>query len=318
MRITLISFIKTLICASILTGVLFNSSSADEVGRSVAKDADRYIGNPYVFGGNSFSKGIDCSAFVKGLYKRKGYCLPRRAEWQVVDTVGCPTYHNYNEIRVGDTLYFAKNKGKGEIHHTAIVSDFSKGGIPIITHAKGKKFGIVKEAISKRYISEIVAIKRFSECASLLKGRADEREVASTILLIAKKYHLNAKELYATIEKISNLTPLILHLTTSKENTEALLASKEEGVEVMVDYSGDGLILKIESLAQAQYIAKNFYKSGFPFRAGITLVDSSLFSSKNITSIFYPLVNMEKNIQKIKSCFSTYGRADIRALCIKY
>ncbi len=39
--------------------------------------AKQFIGNPYVYGGTSLTRGTDCSGFVKGVYRHFGVSLPR-------------------------------------------------------------------------------------------------------------------------------------------------------------------------------------------------------------------------------------------------
>ena len=44
---------------------------------AVVAYAKQFIGNPYVYGGTSLTRGTDCSGFVKGVYKNFGVTLPR-------------------------------------------------------------------------------------------------------------------------------------------------------------------------------------------------------------------------------------------------
>jgi len=47
----------------------------------LTQTALRYLGVPYVFGGESFS-GVDCSGFVQAVFHRNGIELPRTADAQ--------------------------------------------------------------------------------------------------------------------------------------------------------------------------------------------------------------------------------------------
>lgn len=130
----------------------------NSIAQHVASHADRYIGKPYVLGGNSFQKGVDCSSFVQLLYAQYGIHLPRTAKGQALATAYA-TIKQLQNVQIGDALYF-KNR-HGHIHHVAIVTDFDKRHRPIITHAKGEKYGVIKETMSDKYISEFIAAKRF-------------------------------------------------------------------------------------------------------------------------------------------------------------
>ena len=45
-------------------------------GQAVADYAVQFVGNPYVWGGESLTKGADCSGFVKAVYAQFGISLP--------------------------------------------------------------------------------------------------------------------------------------------------------------------------------------------------------------------------------------------------
>jgi len=133
-------------------------------GKSIAKSANKHIGVPYVWGGNSLTKGLDCSAFVKILVKQHtSLNLPRTAKNQALKTKKCSSITSFSSLKKGDAIYF-KNK-KGHVHHVALITGFDVDGYPFITHAKGKKFGVVREKISKKYVDEFFIGKRFSSCS---------------------------------------------------------------------------------------------------------------------------------------------------------
>jgi len=45
--------------------------------KAVVDEAKQYLGLPYVWGGTSKAKGVDCSGLVQSVYKTLGYDLPR-------------------------------------------------------------------------------------------------------------------------------------------------------------------------------------------------------------------------------------------------
>ncbi len=54
----------------------------EEMGRKVAEYALNFVGNPYVWGGESLENGADCSGFTLAVYKHFGISLPHNANTQ--------------------------------------------------------------------------------------------------------------------------------------------------------------------------------------------------------------------------------------------
>ena len=82
--------------------------------QSLFREAYRYLGVPYHFGGNSAS-GIDCSAFVKNVFQACGYSLPRHSSDQTAYGLAIPK----EQLGPGDRLYFG-NASTRNITHTGI------------------------------------------------------------------------------------------------------------------------------------------------------------------------------------------------------
>ncbi len=78
----------------------------------VLQEAFRYVGVPYVWGGND-ERGVDCSGLVKNCFTAVGVGLPRRASHQARIGQDVP----FNELQPGDRLYFSVSK---EFDHTGI------------------------------------------------------------------------------------------------------------------------------------------------------------------------------------------------------
>lgn len=110
--------------------------------------------HPYVWGGttlctNNSSKnngyrgcGIDCSGFVQAVYQHFGYkCVSRTTYTQTAD-LGTNKLNDINALQPGDLIYFYNSSGP---HHVALYI-----GNDEIVHAKGKKWGIVREKLSSR------------------------------------------------------------------------------------------------------------------------------------------------------------------------
>jgi len=122
---------------------------AGTIGAAVIREAYRYLGVRYSWGGNG-PRGIDCSGLVKNCFARLGYQLPRTASQQVL--VGTPVA--FSDLRPGDRLYFAV-KGK-RIDHTGIY--ITKG---YFIHAAMSRGEVGVDHLSKPlYTRSLVAARR--------------------------------------------------------------------------------------------------------------------------------------------------------------
>ncbi|MBP5266755.1 MAG: C40 family peptidase [Lachnospiraceae bacterium] len=79
-------------------------------GSSVVAYANQFVGNPYVWGGNSLTNGCDCSGFVQQVYKNFGISLGGgRATSVSLRSVGQPVSYEY--IQPGDIVCYAGHVG---------------------------------------------------------------------------------------------------------------------------------------------------------------------------------------------------------------
>ena len=104
-------------------------------GASVVAYAKQFIGNPYVYGGNSLTNGIDCSGFTQQIFGHFGYSLPRTSGAQASSGVGI----NYSEHRAGDLIVYPGHvailTGDGGIVHASNSAPYPKGGIKYTANA---------------------------------------------------------------------------------------------------------------------------------------------------------------------------------------
>ena len=110
-------------------------------GGSVVSYATQFVGNPYVWGGESLTNGADCSGFIKSVYAHFGVSLPHSSGAMR----GCGVGVSYSEAKPGDIICYSG--------HVAI---YMGGGA--IVHASNKKDGI-KISYNAAYRS-IVAVRR--------------------------------------------------------------------------------------------------------------------------------------------------------------
>jgi cell wall-associated NlpC family hydrolase len=102
-----------------ITGGSNPSYSTNVSGSDVVDYACQFVGNPYVFGGTSLTKGCDCSYFVKACYGNFGITLPRTSYQQ--RSVGQAV--SYSNAQAGDIICYAGHvaiyMGDGKIVHAA-------------------------------------------------------------------------------------------------------------------------------------------------------------------------------------------------------
>ncbi len=95
------------------------SSGGTASGRAVADYGLQFVGNPYVFGGTSLTKGADCSGFIQSVYRNFGYSIPRSSSEQ--RSAGREV--SYSEAQPGDIVCYSGHVGiyigNGQIVHAS-------------------------------------------------------------------------------------------------------------------------------------------------------------------------------------------------------
>lgn len=97
----------------------------------IVEYAKQFVGNPYVWGGTSLTKGADCSGFVQSIYKNFGIKISRTSRSQANDG----TKITADQLQPGDLIFYADSSGT--INHVAMYI----GGGQVI-HASNAKTGI--------------------------------------------------------------------------------------------------------------------------------------------------------------------------------
>ena len=101
-----------------------------DIQMEICEYARQFVGNPYVWGGTSLTKGADCSGFTLSVYRKYGVSLPHSSKAQA----NCGTRIDLSELQPGDLVFYGGNN----IHHVAMYI-----GNGQVVHAQSAKTGIV-------------------------------------------------------------------------------------------------------------------------------------------------------------------------------
>jgi len=87
---------------------------AGEMGVVAARTAERFVGTPTRWGGDTVVEGMDCSGFVRAVYNLCGINIPRtsREQFRVGETVG------KDSLMDGDLVFFGASED--QINHVGI------------------------------------------------------------------------------------------------------------------------------------------------------------------------------------------------------
>ena len=105
---------------------------------SMLEYAKQFLGNPYVWGGTSLTKGADCSGFVQSIYAEFGYSIPRVAE----DQAECATKIPVEDALPGDLIFYQRSDGY--IYH--VVMSTGDGGT---IEAHSSATGIIESTVNE-------------------------------------------------------------------------------------------------------------------------------------------------------------------------
>ena len=113
-----------------MTELLYGQGVSD-VRVELVEYAKQFLGNPYVWGGTSLTKGADCSGFTLSVFKKFGVRLSHHAATQAKEG----TKISASDLQPGDLVFYADSRGN--INHVALYI----GGGQVI-HASSPKTGI--------------------------------------------------------------------------------------------------------------------------------------------------------------------------------
>ena len=122
-----------------------------DMGGIAARTAERFVGIPYRWGGDTVVDGMDCSGFVRAVYNLCGINIPRtsREQYRVGDVVA------KEELKDGDLLFFGSSAD--DITHVGIFV-----GAGRFVHAPKRGDDIRVSTLDEAYyLKKFVGAKRY-------------------------------------------------------------------------------------------------------------------------------------------------------------
>ena len=130
------------------------ATAASPQALAALKEAEKYLGTPYRWGGSTPQTGFDCSGLVQWAYAKAGIRIPRVTDQQILAGNGTPVRRS--ELLPGDLVFF--RDATGYVHHVGM----SLGGDKFI-HAPHTG-DVVKESSLKEpyYAQQFTGGRRFA------------------------------------------------------------------------------------------------------------------------------------------------------------
>jgi cell wall-associated NlpC family hydrolase len=126
-------------------------NNAAGAARRVVPRGERYVGVPYVWGGET-PKGFDCSGFVQYVYRAEGVELPRTSRQMAGSGFGV----SRSDMAIGDLMLFADN---GPISHVAIYAGNGRF-IHSSSSGNGVRYDDLNSGRGAWYSQNLVAVRR--------------------------------------------------------------------------------------------------------------------------------------------------------------
>ena len=127
------------------------SRPVGDMGIIAARTAERFVGIPYRWGGDTVVDGMDCSGFVRAVYNLCGVTIPRtsREQFGVGTTVG------RNDLAEGDLVFFGASESL--INHVGIYVGNNR-----FVHAPRRGDDIKQSSLDEAYFArKFVGARRY-------------------------------------------------------------------------------------------------------------------------------------------------------------
>ncbi|WKS94710.1 C40 family peptidase [Riemerella columbina] len=121
-----------------------NTVAVSSKVKKLLKNAEKYLGTPYKYAGNT-SSGFDCSGLVCKVFIENDTPLPRRSADQALEGRRVAV----TEIQPGDLVFFA-TAGGAKVSHVGIVHGIAADGEITFIHSSTSK-GVIISSLNEKY-----------------------------------------------------------------------------------------------------------------------------------------------------------------------
>ena len=196
--------------ATTATGAAGAAGASSGSGEAVVAEAKKYLGLPYVWGGTSPTKGMDCSGLVKVVYQHFGIDLPRLSADQARSGTRVASMA---DARPGDLIAWDNSSRNAGADHIAI---YAGGGKMIEAPRTGLDIRLVDVPSTPDYIRRVLpaggatsaaAITGAGGAARVASGPAGAVPFASLFNSAGAKYGVAPRLLAAVAKAESGFNP---------------------------------------------------------------------------------------------------------------